>query len=287
MNDPRNSLGPLAAEKAKLRRQGIKLKEIHHQTVDTLQEILNVSEIRARELIALSEFQSIPSVGIRFAHDLISLGYYSLKELRGKSPAKLVDRLEAQMGVWIDPCVEDQFRLATHYAEHPGSFRNWWDFTAERKSFRQKHGYPPGRPKKPWHELEQYQQSNRIQGGAETKKDLSSRLKLAVKFIQKNLQEDITLAEMADKANLSPFHFHRLFKKVYEATPLQYLTHVRMKQARKLLAKSRRPVHAIGTACGFENQSSFIRLFKQKFGWTPLDFRKSIVTLKAKPVVAI
>ncbi len=55
------------------------------------------------ELRALSEFQSIPSIGIRFAHDLISLGLYSLADVKGKDPAKLLDRFEQQLGVWIDP----------------------------------------------------------------------------------------------------------------------------------------------------------------------------------------
>jgi hypothetical protein len=80
------------------------------------------------ELRAMSEFQSIPSIGKRFAEDLIQLGFYSLKELKGKNPAKLLDRFERQLGVWIDPCVEDQFRLVVHYADHPGTIRNWWDF---------------------------------------------------------------------------------------------------------------------------------------------------------------
>jgi hypothetical protein len=142
MNEPAlNRSGILDSEKRKLRANGIKLKEIHHRSIHELSAILDVSEIRAMELKAMSEFQSIPSIGKKFAEDLMQLGLYSLKEIRGKDPAKLFDRLELQIGARIDPCVEDQFRLVVYYADHPDSVRNWWDFTSERKAFRQKKGY--------------------------------------------------------------------------------------------------------------------------------------------------
>jgi hypothetical protein len=104
MNEPSlNRSDILDSEKKKLRTAGIKLKEIHHHPIRELMSTLGVAEIRAMELRAMSEFQSIPSIGKRFAEDLIQLGFYSLKELKGKNPAKLLDRFERQLGVWIDP----------------------------------------------------------------------------------------------------------------------------------------------------------------------------------------
>ncbi len=274
MSKSLNHLDFSTLEKKKLRANKTKLKEVHRLSLGDLQKLMNTSKIRAMELKALSEFQSVPSIGVRFAHDLISLGFYSLADLRGKNPAKLVDRLEQQIGAWIDPCVEDQFRLVVHYANHPSGSGNWWDFTGERKAFRQKHGYPSSRPKKAWYELDQYKKSNRI--GAKTevaKTDLDSRLKLACSFMKKNLQGEVTLLRLADVSNLSPFHFHRLFKEAYEMSPLQYLTRLRMKEACKLLEKTRKPVSLITSLCGFEDQSSFARLFKREFKKTPLEYR--------------
>lgn len=276
MNDSTNRLDILISEKRKLRANKVKLSEIHHHSVENLRAILGISKIRAMELKALSEFQTIPSIGIRFALDLISLGYYSIKELKGKDPAKLVDRLERQLGAWIDPCVEDQMRLCIHYAEHFDNRVNWWDFTKERKAFRQQYGYPAKRPKRPWYELEKYKPTNRIKAQNETtKKDLNNKLKLALKFMRENLKSGVTLAQLADKANLSPFHFHRLFKSAYELTPLQYFTRLRMKEVCELLTKTKKPISLVATACGFEDQSSFIRLFKKEFKQTPLAYRKS------------
>jgi AraC-like DNA-binding protein len=275
MNDSMIRLDILTAEKRKLRANKIKLSEIHHHSTENLRAILGISKIRAMELKAISEFQTIPSIGIRFAMDLISLGFYSIQELKGKDPAKLVNRLERQLGAWIDPCVEDQVRLCVHYAEHFDNRVNWWDFTIERKAFRQQHGYPASRPKTPWFQLEKYKPTNRIKAQNEiTKKDLSNKLKLAIKFMKENLKSGVTLAQLADKANLSPFHFHRLFKSVYEVTPLQYFTRLRMKEVCKLLTKTKRPISFVATVCGFEDQSSFIRLFKKEFKLTPLAYRK-------------
>jgi AraC-like DNA-binding protein len=275
MNDSMNRLDILISEKRKLRENKVKLSEIHHHSVENLRAILGISKIRAMELKALSEFQTIPSIGIRFALDLISLGFYSIQELKGKDPAKLIDRLERQLGAWIDPCVEDQMRLCTHYAEHFDNRMNWWDFTKERKAFRQQYGHPANRPKKPWYQLEKYKPTNRIKAQNEiTKIDLNNKLKLALKFMRENLKSGVTLAQLADTANLSPFHFHRLFKSAYELTPLQYFTRLRMKEVCKLLTKTKRPISLVASACGFEDQSSFIRLFKKEFKQTPLAYRK-------------
>lgn len=87
---------------------------------------MGVSELRAKEIRALAEFQSIPSTGPRFAKDLIELGYYSLEELRTKDGAILLDEFEVLCGVPMDPCVEDQFRLVVYYANHPNTNKQWW-----------------------------------------------------------------------------------------------------------------------------------------------------------------
>src|SRR5882724_4108010 len=97
----RNYLDITAGERKKLRAGRIRVKEIHLHTMSELQSVLQVSKIRAMELFALSEFQSLPSIGIRFAYDLVSMGYYSLKQLKRKDGAKLTDQFEIQTGAWI------------------------------------------------------------------------------------------------------------------------------------------------------------------------------------------
>ncbi len=270
-----NPLDVTPAEAKKLRALKIKKREMHLHKIEELQKLLDTSKIRAMELFALSEFQSIPSIGIRFAHDLIGMGYYSLKDLKRKDGATLTNQYERQQGVWVDPCVEDQFRLVVHVANHADSKLNWWNFTAERKEFREQNGYPSSRPKKPWFELPQYQTEKQIPATHEaTQKDLHKKLKLALSYMSKHPEEKITVAQLADIAQLSPYHFIRSFRSAYEMTPLQYLTRLRLKQASLLLKKSTSTVGNIAPQCGFDNESAFIRLFKKEFGMTPIAYRK-------------
>jgi len=270
-----NPLEVTPSEVKKLRALKIKKSEMHLHKIAVLQKLLGTTKIRAMELFALSEFQSVPSIGIRFAHDLIGMGYYSLNDLKRKDGAKLTDEYERQKGVWVDPCVEDQFRLVVHYANHPNSKRNWWNFTPERKAFREKYGYPSTRPKKPWFETAQYQTEKRIPATHEaTQKDLHKKLKLALAYMNKNLEDKITIAQLAAIAHLSQYHFIRCFRSAYELTPLQYLTRLRLKKASLLLKKSNISVGNIVPKCGFENESAFIRLFKKEFIITPIAYRK-------------
>lgn len=139
-------------EKANLRKNKIKIANILDFATDELEVLLNATTERAKEIYALAEFQTIPSVGIKFAEDLVFLGYYSLKELKHKDGAKLTDEYERKKGYWIDPCVEDQFRLAVNFANTKDTTKTWWSFTEERKKFRIENGYPKSRPQKAWHE---------------------------------------------------------------------------------------------------------------------------------------
>jgi len=149
-------LGLTPEETKRLRANKIKVSDISEYLVDDLSVLLNVPPTRAKEIFALVEFQSVPSVGIKFAQDLISLGYYSLDELKAEDGAKLIDDLELSTGTWIDPCVEDQCRLVVDYANNRDNSKKWWDFTVERKKYRLENGYPANRPQKPWFELEKY-----------------------------------------------------------------------------------------------------------------------------------
>ena len=145
-----------ANEKEMLRQQKIKIAELPGFASDEIASMLNASAQRAKEINALIEFQSIPSLGINFATELIGQGYYSLEQLAGKDAVELFNGFEKHCGAWADPCVEDSYRLLTHYIKHGDTGKKWWDFTAERKAYRAEHGFPADRPAKAWYELPQY-----------------------------------------------------------------------------------------------------------------------------------
>lgn len=141
------------SERMALRKNKVTKVKILNYDVDELVELLKVSENRTREIYALADFQQIPSIGIKFAKDLIFLGYYSVEELKDKSGAELTNAYEKQKGFKTDPCVEDQFRLVVNFAKHRNFSKSWWDFTTERKEYRSEHGYPQDRPKMNWTEV--------------------------------------------------------------------------------------------------------------------------------------
>jgi len=70
------------AEKQTLRNQKINQKILQDYAPDEIASLLNASPQRTKELQALAEFQSIPSLGVNFAEELISQGYYSLEQLK-------------------------------------------------------------------------------------------------------------------------------------------------------------------------------------------------------------
>lgn len=140
------------AEKARIKAQKLKPLQLLDFATDEIEVLLEVPLERAIELKALVEFQTLDSVGIRFAQDLVFLGYFSVSELHGKTGWELTDAYEEKIGYWVDPCVEDQFRLIAHVANTGDRSKKWWDFTEERKKFRQENGYPKSRPQNAWHD---------------------------------------------------------------------------------------------------------------------------------------
>ncbi|MEO1048992.1 MAG: helix-hairpin-helix domain-containing protein [Bacteroidota bacterium] len=141
------------SERVNLRKHKIKISELLDYAVDEIEEILQVTPERAREIHALADFQRIPSIGVKFAEDLIFLGYYSVADLQEQDGANLTNLYEQKKGYRIDSCVEDQFRLAVHFARTNDYSKNWWDFTKERKEYRLNFGYPENRPTLNWHEV--------------------------------------------------------------------------------------------------------------------------------------
>ncbi len=148
-------------EKAILRKNKIKITDILDFATDELEVLLNATAERAKGIYALGEFQTVPSVGIKFAEDLVFLGYYSLNELKNKDGAKLTDEYELKKGYQTDPCVEDQFRLVVNFANTHDTKKTWWDFTEERKKFRNENGYPKSRPQKSWVEIVGYNKKDK------------------------------------------------------------------------------------------------------------------------------
>ena len=90
----------------------------------------------------------------------------------------------------------------------------------------------------------------------------------AVEYMRENFDCDLAVADLADRAALSPFHFVRSFRKVTGLPPHAYLTQLRLNRARRLLAEEKAPTD-VALAVGFYDQSHLIKHFKRAYGITP------------------
>jgi transcriptional regulator GlxA family with amidase domain len=93
-------------------------------------------------------------------------------------------------------------------------------------------------------------------------------------WMEDNITTFMTVSDLAKKANLGERTFARRFKKATGDTPLEYLQHLRIGQARTFLETTEESIDTITYATGYEDVSSFRRLFKKITGISPSSYRK-------------
>jgi AraC-like DNA-binding protein len=98
----------------------------------------------------------------------------------------------------------------------------------------------------------------------------------AVEFIREYYTKSYSLEEVARVANLSPYHFIRVFKAQTGKTPYGYLLDVKIEKAREMLKFTGISITDVCLACGFNNLSHFTSVFKRKVGISPSDYRKAL-----------
>lgn len=108
---------------------------------------------------------------------------------------------------------------------------------------------------------------------ATTRKEIISRLLVALDYMHSNFTKEITIDDIANVAMLSKFHFLRTFKEAFGQTPHQYLTKIRLQKSKELLKQTSWSVAEIATYLGYQQANSFTRLFSKTFELSPVAFR--------------
>ncbi len=96
-------------------------------------------------------------------------------------------------------------------------------------------------------------------------------------LVEMHYKEKHGVAEYADLLNKSPKTLSNVFSKHQEKRPLQIIQERILLEARRLLAYSDSSVKEIAYELGFDSIQGFSRLFKNKEGVSPVDYRKSVV----------
>ncbi|HET7558492.1 MAG TPA: AraC family transcriptional regulator [Limnochordia bacterium] len=109
------------------------------------------------------------------------------------------------------------------------------------------------------------------QGGERT--DLIS---LVTEHVRAHLTEPIDVGVLAEVAHMSHRHFTRRFRRMTGQPPQQYVQRLKLAEAKRLLIGSHRTIAEIAAAVGFADPYYFSRLFHQKVGESPSDFRKQM-----------
>jgi AraC family transcriptional regulator len=91
--------------------------------------------------------------------------------------------------------------------------------------------------------------------------------------IQAHLDGDLSLDELARRAGLSRFHFHRLFRTAVGETTKSYAHRLRLERAAYRLLLHRDSILDIAIDCGFASHETFTRAFRRRFGTSPRSYR--------------
>lgn len=96
----------------------------------------------------------------------------------------------------------------------------------------------------------------------------------AVDYIRAHYSDDLSLEDVAGRVHLSPFYLSRLFKEELGNTFVEFLTRVRIEEAKRLLLGSTLAVQEVADAVGYQDASYFAKVFKRQEGRTPSQFRR-------------
>lgn len=107
---------------------------------------------------------------------------------------------------------------------------------------------------------------------------LGNKQKEMITYIYKHYDEELKLKDVAKHFFVSEEHFSRMFKKSFGSNFTTFLTRYRLYKAYEDIINSTNSIQDIAVKHGFPNVKSFISQFKEKYGYTPLQYRKNIIS---------
>ena len=109
------------------------------------------------------------------------------------------------------------------------------------------------------------------------KETLETRTKIAndiMYYIYTHIETNIDIEELSIDLEISKFHMHRVFKEIFGRNIYESIKSIRLQKASNLLLTNRySTISSIVNSCGYSSQSSFIKIFKDRFGMSPKEWK--------------
>lgn len=103
--------------------------------------------------------------------------------------------------------------------------------------------------------------------------DYLQRLTPVIRYLEQHYEESVNLQQVAEMANLSPYHFHRIFKAVTGETLASYIKRLKLQNAAQQLFFKKVSVMEVALDHGFSSSQSLAKAFRLYFGLTPTEIR--------------
>ncbi|QGH36503.1 response regulator [Gracilibacillus salitolerans] len=104
--------------------------------------------------------------------------------------------------------------------------------------------------------------------------ETTSNIQLLLDYIEENYDSHLTLSTLADHFHFNPSYLSSYFSKHHQEGFSEYLNHVRIKNARKMLVETDKPISAISEAVGYSDPSYFTKVFRKLTAKSPSTYRK-------------
>ncbi len=116
-----------------------------------------------------------------------------------------------------------------------------------------------------------------------SRQEYLAKINRVMDYIEKHLNEEITLDKIAQIACFSPFHFHRIFSTLTGETLNTFIQRIRIERAAQQLRNEEKiSINEIANNCGFSSAAHFSRTFRKYFGLTAKEFRETEKAIFAK-----
>ncbi|CAG9609157.1 response regulator transcription factor [Pseudoneobacillus rhizosphaerae] len=99
-------------------------------------------------------------------------------------------------------------------------------------------------------------------------------------YLRIHFQEDINLQDIADRFFLNRDYISRKFKQEFNETITDYLTKIRIENAKELLGNPTKKIYEIAYQVGYQNEKYFSKVFKKQTRVTPNEYRNAILSNK-------